>query len=144
MSHRSVADCASVKIDGSGTSMLNHLPDMFVGDMTLARRIGAGECRSTAGYALEYPDPGDAVTVTTVQSIGFKKPSRGKCYIKDDSSGSISSSAAASFSTHGSSSTNRSKYFVSLLRELRVSSSTITKPEHLKQVSENNHPWFLR
>jgi len=73
-------DCASVSIAGSGTSTLDNLPDMFVGDMTLTGQIGAGECRSTAGYALEYPNPGAANTITPVQSIGFKKPTGGKCF----------------------------------------------------------------
>jgi hypothetical protein len=116
MSHRSVTDCASVMIAGSGTSTLDHLPDMFVGDMTLTRHIGAGECRSTAGYALEYPDPGNAVTVTTVQSIGFKKPSSGKCYAKGTAGESTTSAVPSS--TQRSSSTTSSKYFMLLLRKL--------------------------
>jgi len=75
-------DCAVVAINGSGTSTLDHLPDMFVGDMTIAGHIGAGECRSTAGFAIQYPNPGEAKTVTEVQSIPFKKPTGGKCVAK--------------------------------------------------------------
>jgi len=75
-------DCASVQIAGSGTSILNDLPDMFVGDMTLKGQIGAGECRSTAGYALEYPHPGPATTFVTFDNIGFKKPTGGKCFTR--------------------------------------------------------------
>jgi hypothetical protein len=55
---------------------------MFVGDMTLTGQIGPGECRSTAGYAIEYPNPGAANTITPVQSIQFKKPTGGKCFTK--------------------------------------------------------------
>lgn len=75
-------DCASIKIDGSGTSTLDNFPEMFVGDMTLTGHIGTGECRSTAGFALEYPNPGRALTSTPVGGIGYKKPTNGKCYPK--------------------------------------------------------------
>ena len=75
-------DCAYVRITGSGTSTLDDLPDMFVGDMTIAGHIGPGECRSSAGYALDYPNPGNARTVTQVVNIPFKKPTGGKCYAK--------------------------------------------------------------
>ncbi len=75
-------DCAVVAITGSGTSTLEHLPDMFVGDLTIAGHIGAGECRSSSRFAIEYPNPGEAKTVTEVQSIPFKKPTGGKCFAK--------------------------------------------------------------
>lgn len=75
-------NCASIKIAGSGTSTLDHLPDVFVGDMSIPGHIGAGECRSTAGVALEYHNPGEAVTVTKFDNIGFKKATGGKCYPK--------------------------------------------------------------
>jgi len=55
---------------------------MFVGDMTLPGQIGLGECRSSAGFALEYPNPGAANTIVAVQGIGFKKPTGGKCFTK--------------------------------------------------------------
>ena len=51
---------------------LDNLPDMFVGDMTVTGHIGAGECRSTAGYALEYPNPGEANTIVEMSSNGDK------------------------------------------------------------------------
>ena len=82
MSIISCLDCASVRIAGSGTSTLADLPDMFVGDMTIAGHIGSGECRSSAGYALEFLNPGNARTVSPVASISFKKPTDGKCYAK--------------------------------------------------------------
>lgn len=75
-------DCASIRIAGSGASTLDHLPDVFVGDMSIPGHIGPGECRSTAGVALEYPNPGPAVTVTRFANIGFKKATGGKCYPK--------------------------------------------------------------
>ena len=93
-------DCASVRIEGSGKSTLDDLPDMFVGDMTLPGRIGPGECRSTARYAMEYPDPGEALTITRVRNIGFKKPTRGKCSsVASHGQGSESSSSIAPAST---------------------------------------------
>lgn len=75
-------DCASVRIAGSGASKLDDLPDMFLGDMSIPGHIGAGECRSSGGYALEYPKPGAALTVTQVANVLFKKPTGGKCYAK--------------------------------------------------------------
>ncbi len=95
-------DCASVSIAGTGASTLNNLPDMFVGDMTLTGHIGPGECRSTAGFALEFPKPGEATTITQVQSIGFKKPTGGKCFAKasiSNNTTSISSISTASTTT---------------------------------------------
>ncbi|CAM4831415.1 unnamed protein product [Rotaria magnacalcarata] len=75
-------NCASVRIDGPGTSTLDDFPDMFVGDMSLTGHIGPGECRSTAGFSLEYPNSGRALTVTAVGRISFKKPTNGKCFAK--------------------------------------------------------------
>ncbi|PUU75227.1 hypothetical protein B9Z19DRAFT_995570, partial [Tuber borchii] len=54
-------NCAAVKITGSGTSKLEGNEDMFVGDMNLPGRIKTGECRSKAGLALVYPNPGPAI-----------------------------------------------------------------------------------
>jgi hypothetical protein len=76
------ADCASVMITGSGSGTLDHLPDMFVGDLTIAGHIGANECRTTLGYAVVFPDPGTALTVTEVPGVIFKAPTAGKCYAK--------------------------------------------------------------
>lgn len=75
-------NCASVSITGKGTSTLGDYPDMFVGDMTLPGQIGMGECRSTAGAALLFPDPGPAsrITETKVPKIGFRKPTEGRCF----------------------------------------------------------------
>jgi hypothetical protein len=69
-----------VRILGSGTSTLDDLPDMFVGDLSIAGHIGPGECRSTAGYSVQYPDPGPSVT--TSNRVPFKRATRGKCYAK--------------------------------------------------------------
>lgn len=69
-------------ITGSGTSTLDDYPDMFVGDLTIRGHIGASECRSTAGVALEYPNPGKEVTITKVSGISFKAATGGKCYAK--------------------------------------------------------------
>jgi hypothetical protein len=82
-------------IAGSGTSTLDTFPDMFVGDMTIAGHIGPGECRSTSRAALEYPNPGEAITITEVQNIPFKKPSNGKCFAKASDVQLTTSSTAA-------------------------------------------------
>ncbi|CAF2514077.1 unnamed protein product [Rotaria sp. Silwood2] len=82
-------------IEGTGTSTLDNFPDMFVGDMTVAGHIGPGECRSTSRVALEYPNPGEAITITEVQGIPFKKPTGGKCYSK----ATINTSTMAASST---------------------------------------------
>lgn len=75
-------NCASVSITGKGTSTLDDYPDMFVGDMTLPGQIGPGECRSTAGSALLFPNPGPTsrITETRDPKIPFKKPTGGKCF----------------------------------------------------------------
>lgn len=84
-------NCASVSITGRGTSTLDSYPDMFVGDMDLPGQIGTGECRSTAGSALLFPNPGPSsrITETKVSNIPFKKPTPGKCFSpkKQDVSG---------------------------------------------------------
>jgi hypothetical protein len=69
-------------ITGSGNYTLDHLPDMFVGDLTIAGHIGQDECRTTLGYAVVFPDPGAALTITEVPGVIFKKPTAGKCYAK--------------------------------------------------------------
>ena len=69
-------------ITGSGNSTLDHLADMFVGDLTIAGHIGLGECRTTLGYAVVFPDPGAALTITEVPGVIFKEPTAGKCYAK--------------------------------------------------------------
>jgi hypothetical protein len=89
-------DCASISIVGSGTSVLDNLPDMFVGDMTLTGHIGPGECRSTSRFALEYPHPGEAKTIVEVQNIPFKKPTTGKCYTKASVTNSTTSASSTS------------------------------------------------
>ncbi|KAI5804540.1 extracellular protein, partial [Geopyxis carbonaria] len=55
-------NCAAVEITGSGTSTLDELPDMWVGDQRIPGVIKEGECASTAGSALKYPNPGEKVT----------------------------------------------------------------------------------
>lgn len=74
-------NCAAVSIAGRGTSTLDTYPDMFVGDMDLPGQIAAGECRSTAGTAVVFPNPGPGsrVTETRVANIAFKKPTPGRC-----------------------------------------------------------------
>lgn len=89
-------NCAAMKITGNGDSTLDDFPDMYVGDMTLPGQIPDGACRSTAGTALQYPNPGTALTVTTVQGIPFKLPSDGQCFIKGKgTSGGAASSGGA-------------------------------------------------
>ncbi|KAL0636935.1 hypothetical protein Q9L58_004037 [Maublancomyces gigas] len=75
-------DCAAVEITGSGTSTLDDYPNMYVGEMNIPGQIATGECRSTAGTALVYPDPGpaDRVTVSEVAGIPFKAPTKGNCF----------------------------------------------------------------
>lgn len=55
---------------------------MFVGDMDLPGHISTGECRSTAGTALLFPNPGPSsrITETVDPKIPFKKPTPGKCF----------------------------------------------------------------
>ncbi|RPB23905.1 hypothetical protein L211DRAFT_229428 [Terfezia boudieri ATCC MYA-4762] len=65
-------NCASVKIQGSGTSTLDNLPDMFVGDL-IKGDIKDGMCTSTQEFYLSYPSPGDNVIKTS--EVGkFKGP----------------------------------------------------------------------
>lgn len=75
-------DCAAVQIAGTGTNTLTDYPNMYVGEMNIPGQINPGECRSTAGTALLYPNPGpaDRVTQTTVQGIPFKAPTGGNCF----------------------------------------------------------------
>ena len=69
-------------ISGSGNSTLDHLPDMFVGDLSIPGHIGPGECRSTLGYGVIYPNPGPALTIVDVPGVILKPPTPGKCYAK--------------------------------------------------------------
>lgn len=75
-------NCASVAITGSGTSTLDDFPNMYVGEMNIPGQIATGECRSTAGTAMLYPNPGpaDRITVTEVAGIPFKLPTTGRCF----------------------------------------------------------------
>lgn len=75
-------NCAAVEITGSGTSTLDDYPNMYVGEMNIPGQIATGECRSTAGTALLYPNPGpaDRVTVSEVAGIPFKAPTSGNCF----------------------------------------------------------------
>ena len=72
---------AAVKVTGSGASKLEGNEDMFVGNMNLPGRIKTGECRSKAGLALVYPNPGPAITITPVSGIPFGHPTSGACYV---------------------------------------------------------------
>ncbi|CAM4943883.1 unnamed protein product [Rotaria socialis] len=96
-------NCASIRIDGSGTSTLDDFPDMFVGDMSLTGHIGPGECRSTAGFSLEYPNPGRTLTSTKVDRISYKKPTNGKCYAKASRASSTQVIPLSPVTTSGSS-----------------------------------------
>ena len=69
-------------ITGKGDSTLDHLPDMYLGEMNIPGHIRAGECRSSEGSALVYPNPGPAVTETGMPNIPFKKPTGGNCFAK--------------------------------------------------------------
>lgn len=75
-------NCAAVQITGAGTSTLEDYPNMYVGEMNIPGQISTGECRSTAGTAMLYPDPGpaDRVTVSEVAGIPFKAPTKGNCF----------------------------------------------------------------
>ncbi|KAI5853536.1 hypothetical protein BZA05DRAFT_320918, partial [Tricharina praecox] len=57
-------NCAKVEIQGGGGDggdMLEESPDMFLGDMNVQGHIGQGQCKSTPGAALRYPNPGEEV-----------------------------------------------------------------------------------
>lgn len=77
--------------------------------MSIPGHIGAGECRSTAGVALEYHNPGEAVTVTKVDNIGFKKATGGKCYPKVKKVGDTTISPLSSTSSKATTSTSKQK-----------------------------------
>jgi hypothetical protein len=83
---------------------------MFVGDMTIKGHIEAGECRSTATFALEYPNPGDAVTITNVQGISLKKPTAGKCVSRGSTLNSTTTSVL--FTTTSSTSNRKFVTFI--------------------------------
>lgn len=91
-------NCAVVQITGSGTSTLDDLPDMYVGDLNLPGQIGAGQCRSYSGHAIEFPNPGTAKTMTSVSGIGFKKPTDGNCFAKRSNNNQTTSSTPTSSS----------------------------------------------
>lgn len=77
-------NCAKVEVEGSGKSVLKDLPDMFVGDLSKTGVAADGECRSTAGSALQYPEAGTEVTVEEVPGIGFAGPTEGVCALKTE------------------------------------------------------------
>ena len=93
-------------ISGSGTSTLDDLPDMFVGDMTISGHIGAGDCRSTSKTALVYPNPGEALTITEVEKIPFKEATPGNCFAKGQTNQTTSASTPSSVTTLVSSSSS--------------------------------------
>ncbi|CAF1688504.1 unnamed protein product, partial [Adineta ricciae] len=118
-------DCAVVEITGSGTSTLYDLPDMFVGDMTLPGQIGAGQCRSYSGHAIEFPNPGTAKTVTSMPSIGFKKPTDGNCFAKRSSNNQTASSASTKASV---TTTTTMRSTASTRPTTTMRSTTLTRP----------------
>ena len=65
-------NCASVTIEGTGTSTLDTLPDMWVGELVKGD-ITASMCRSTQNFYFLYPNPGDNVSKATDGE--FKGPS---------------------------------------------------------------------
>lgn len=89
-------NCAAVEITGTGTSTLDDYPNMYVGEMNIPGQIASGECRSTAGTALLYPNPGpaDRVTVTPVAGIPFKAPTGGNCFAPGGRAQQVSPSSA--------------------------------------------------
>ncbi|KAF8418868.1 hypothetical protein EV426DRAFT_539279 [Tirmania nivea] len=64
-------NCASVTIKGTGTSTLDNLPDMYVGDLVTGD-IKENMCISSQEFNLLYPFPGDKVTKST--DGNFKGP----------------------------------------------------------------------
>lgn len=120
-----ILDCAVVEITGSGTSTLNDLPDMFVGDMTLPGQIGAGQCRSYSGNAIEFPNPGTAKTITSMPSIGFKKPTGGNCFAKRSSNNQTASSASTKASVTTTATPTRS---TASSRPTTTRATTSTRP----------------
>lgn len=64
-------NCASVEIEGSGTSTLDDLPDMFVGELVKGP-ITADKCLTPENFNFEYPFPGDAVTRADDAAKGLK------------------------------------------------------------------------
>ncbi|CCX34395.1 hypothetical protein FPQ18DRAFT_275336 [Pyronema domesticum] len=91
-------NCAAVTITGSGTSTLQDAPDMFLGDMSIGQ-IKAGECRSTAGSNVEYPNPGPNPIKDTTSGIPFKAPTAGQCFAPGSTSGSPPAPGAPSAPT---------------------------------------------
>lgn len=94
-------NCASVEITGTGTSTLDDYPNMYVGEMNIPGQIATGECRSTAGTALLYPNPGpaDRVTTSPVDGIPFKGPSGGNCFAPGGTAPQLPSAAPSSAPT---------------------------------------------
>jgi hypothetical protein len=136
-------DCASVLIAGSGTSTLDNLPDMYVGEMTLTGHIRAGECRSTAGYALVYPYPGEANTIVEVPSIGFKKPTGGNCFTKatlNKSNTSTISSSSATTPTRGN--VNKDNEYIS--SDIRATDGSSYAMRYMKLYFELLHCIFYK
>ncbi|KAG0642477.1 hypothetical protein HOY80DRAFT_620778 [Tuber brumale] len=104
-------NCAPVTITGSGTSKLEDYDDMWVGDMNLPGRIKTGECRSKAGVALVYPNPGPFITIKEVSGIPFGPPTGGTCFVgpgkgKSTGSGSGDSGEGAGSGSGGSGSSS--------------------------------------
>ncbi|KAF8470611.1 hypothetical protein BDZ91DRAFT_543935 [Kalaharituber pfeilii] len=66
-------NCASVTITGTGTSTLDHLPNMWVGDL-IKGDIKEGMCKTKAGVNFDFPFPGDNVTRNSEESAGPTGP----------------------------------------------------------------------
>ncbi|KAF8541445.1 hypothetical protein BDD12DRAFT_501966 [Trichophaea hybrida] len=73
-------DCAAVNISGGGSNKLQSFPDMYLGEMQIPGHIAPGECASTQGFAVVYPNPGPAPVKTQVAGIDFKAPTTGNCF----------------------------------------------------------------
>jgi hypothetical protein len=80
--HANTPPGAAIEISGGGTNKLKDFPDMYLGQIQIPGQINIGECSSTEGFAVEYPNPGaaDKVTKSRVAKIGFKAPTGGKCF----------------------------------------------------------------
>jgi len=73
-------NCAAVNISNGGSNTLQSFPDMYLGEMQIPGHINSGQCASTQGFALLYPNPGPAPVKTQVTGIDFKPPTPGNCF----------------------------------------------------------------
>jgi len=65
-------NCAHITIEGSGTSTLNDLPDMFVANV-------GNQCSTKAGADVEFPNPGADVERSPANNGAPTAPPEGNC-----------------------------------------------------------------